>query len=276
MFNLTSIYDTCYRRCSTWHPSIAMHPSALRQLLCPYSIFSRCSPCLSRSWTHNQTSPATMDKCTYLRKYAFPDPSLLDFFLVLVGRLLPPLEIFDTFLIPCMCWRMMTINFDCTPPFSSPKQMVVHVDLLKWDYMHYHPHRTWKWLHATETSHHSPAYIWLDVLCIVTCNKIGTIKCIHISNHIQSNKKYSQWIEYLYRFTHSSLTAHMPIIIIIIIISVLPKTRSFTENSGTKAAILPKDRSSIANSGTKVAVLLEMNRCGIVPLLSVSHSLFSI
>ena len=38
--------------------------------------------------------------------------------------------------------------------------------------------------------------------------------------------------------------------IIIIIVSVLPKGRSFTANSGTKAAILPKGRSSIANSGT--------------------------
>ena len=33
MFNQTSIHDTCYRRCSTWRPSIAMHPSALRQRL---------------------------------------------------------------------------------------------------------------------------------------------------------------------------------------------------------------------------------------------------
>ena len=33
-------------------------------------------------------------------------------------------------------------------------------------------------------------------------------------------------------------------------ISVLPNGRSFTANSGTKAAILPKGRSSIANSGT--------------------------
>ena len=31
---------------------------------------------------------------------------------------------------------------------------------------------------------------------------------------------------------------------------VLPKGRSFTANSGTKAAILPKGRSYIANSGT--------------------------
>ena len=35
-----------------------------------------------------------------------------------------------------------------------------------------------------------------------------------------------------------------------IITSVLPKGRSFTANSGTRAAILPKGRSSIANSGT--------------------------
>ena len=38
MFNLTSIHDSCYRRCSTWCPSMAMHPSALWQQLCPYSI----------------------------------------------------------------------------------------------------------------------------------------------------------------------------------------------------------------------------------------------
>ena len=49
------------------------------------------------------------------------------------------------------------------------------------------------------------------------------------------------------------------------IISVLPKGRSFTGNSGTKTAVLSKDRSSTANSGTKVAVLLEMNRCGSFP-----------
>ena len=35
----------------------------------------------------------------------------------------------------------------------------------------------------------------------------------------------------------------------------MPKGRSFTANSGTKAAVLPKDRSSTANSETKVAVL---------------------
>ena len=57
---------------------------------------------------------------------------------------------------------------------------------------------------------------------------------------------------------------------------VLPKGRSFTANSGTKAAILPKGRSSIANSGTYVAVLLGMNRCVSFPLFSAPHSLFSI
>ena len=61
-----------------------------------------------------------------------------------------------------------------------------------------------------------------------------------------------------------------------IVISVLPKGRSFTANSVTKAAILLKGRSSIANSGTKVAVLLGMNRCGSFPLLSTPHSLFNI
>ena len=39
------------------------------------------------------------------------------------------------------------------------------------------------------------------------------------------------------------------LMVIIIIISVLPKGRSFTAISGTKAAILPNGRFSIANSG---------------------------
>ena len=39
--------------------------------------------------------------------------------------------------------------------------------------------------------------------------------------------------------------------------SVLPKDRSFTANSGTKAAVLNKGRSSTGNKRTQVAVLLE-------------------
>ena len=66
------------------------------------------------------------------------------------------------------------------------------------------------------------------------------------------------------------------LIIIIIIMSVLLKGRSFTASAGTKAAVLPKNRSSTANSRTKVAVLQGMNRCGRFPLLSALHSLFSI
>ena len=58
--------------------------------------------------------------------------------------------------------------------------------------------------------------------------------------------------------------------------SVLPKSRSFAANTGTKAPVLPKSRSSTAISGKrKVVVLLGMNRCG-YPLLSAPHSLFSI
>ena len=58
--------------------------------------------------------------------------------------------------------------------------------------------------------------------------------------------------------------------------SILPKGRSFTSNSGTKAAVLFKGRSSTANWGTQAAVLLEMDRCGSFPLLSAPQSLFSI
>ena len=57
---------------------------------------------------------------------------------------------------------------------------------------------------------------------------------------------------------------------------VLPKGRSFTANSGTKAAVLLKGRSSTANSRTQAAVSLGMDRFGSFPLLSVPHSLFSI
>ena len=49
---------------------------------------------------------------------------------------------------------------------------------------------------------------------------------------------------------------------------VLPKSRSFTADPGTKAAVLPKGRPSVANAGTMVAVLLVMNKCGSFPLLS--------
>ena len=60
--------------------------------------------------------------------------------------------------------------------------------------------------------------------------------------------------------------------------SVQPKGRYFTAKAGTKVAVLSKCRFSTANSGTKVAVLglLGMNRCCGFPLLSASHSLFSI
>ena len=40
--------------------------------------------------------------------------------------------------------------------------------------------------------------------------------------------------------------------------------------------LLPKTRSFTANSGTKAAVLLGIKRCGSFPLLSASYSLFSI
>ena len=58
--------------------------------------------------------------------------------------------------------------------------------------------------------------------------------------------------------------------------SILPKGRSFTVNSETKAAVLRKGKSSTANSGKQAAILLGMDRCGSFPLLSAPHSLFSI
>ena len=56
--------------------------------------------------------------------------------------------------------------------------------------------------------------------------------------------------------------------------SILPKGRSFTVNSETKAPVLIKGRSSTANSGMKATILLGMDRCGSFLLLYTHHSLF--
>ena len=72
-----------------------------------------------------------------------------------------------------------------------------------------------------------------------------------------------------------SLSARL-ILMMMIIMSILAKGKSFTANSGTKAAVLLKGRSSTANSWTRAAVLLGMDRCGSFPLLSAPHSLFSL
>ena len=60
------------------------------------------------------------------------------------------------------------------------------------------------------------------------------------------------------------------------IMSIMSKGRSFTANSGTKAAVLLKGRSSTANSETQAAVLQGIGGCGSFPLLSTPHSLFII
>ena len=58
--------------------------------------------------------------------------------------------------------------------------------------------------------------------------------------------------------------------------SILPKDRSFTTNSGTKAIVLLKCRSSTTSSEIQAAVLLGMDRWRGFPLLSTPHSLFKI
>ena len=80
----------------------------------------------------------------------------------------------------------------------------------------------------------------------------------------------------LSRTGYSAVVVIIIIIIIIIIMSILLKDRFFTANSGTKSAVLLKGRSSTANSENQTAVLLGMDRCGSFPLLSATHSLFSI
>ena len=89
-----------------------------------------------------------------------------------------------------------------------------------------------------------------------------------------------------YKFWHVFLYTLQLLLIYVLILciipkhhyhqSVLPKSKTFTANSGTKAAVLLKGRSSTTNAWTKVAVLLGMDRCSSFPLLSAPHSLFSI
>ena len=85
-------------------------------------------------------------------------------------------------------------------------------------------------------------------------------------------------IDHLFSILYLSLANGILSAIIIVGVSssscVLPKGRSFSANSGTKAAVLHKGRSSTANSGTKVAVLLGINSCGSFLSLSAPHSLF--
>ena len=64
-----------------------MHPSALRQRLCPYSIcfLDVYLVCHGGGLATKRRQPLWTSVHNYLRVYAFPDPCLLDFFF-LVGR----------------------------------------------------------------------------------------------------------------------------------------------------------------------------------------------
>ena len=86
------------------------------------------------------------------------------------------------------------------------------------------------------------------------------------------------YVVYLMQFLCRSVRNFLIVqyIMIIIIMSIPPKGRSFTASPGTKAAVLIKGRSSTANSETQAAVLLSMYRCGSFPLLSAPYSPFSI
>ena len=58
--------------------------------------------------------------------------------------------------------------------------------------------------------------------------------------------------------------------------SILPRAGPSLQTQEPRPAVLLKGRSSTANLGTQAAVLLGMDKCGSFPLLSASHSLFSI
>ena len=64
--------------------------------------------------------------------------------------------------------------------------------------------------------------------------------------------------------------------IIIIIISVLPKGRSFTASAGTKVAVLPKAGLPLQTQEPRLQFYQGLNKCGSFLLLSKPHSLFSI
>ena len=86
-------------------------------------------------------------------------------------------------------------------------------------------------------------------------------KCYTTASIIQSHMAVTIIDSTIYKKFIYLLTNHQDHL------SVLPKGRSFTTNSGTKAAVLPKGRSSTANSGTKVADLIGVHyvdACGCV------------
>ena len=79
------------------HGNASLCPSATTVPI--QHLFPRCLPSLSwRGVTTKRRQPPWT--CTDVWKFAFPDPCLLDSFLV--WWILLPLKIFDTFLIPCI------------------------------------------------------------------------------------------------------------------------------------------------------------------------------
>ena len=58
--------------------------------------------------------------------------------------------------------------------------------------------------------------------------------------------------------------------------SVLPKDRSYTASAGTYTAVLPKADLPLQTQEPRLQFYQGLNRCGSFPLLSASHSLFSI
>ena len=87
----------------------------------------------------------------------------------------------------------------------------------------------------------------------------------------QINEELSQWFNNWFILFCKIVKYKVIFIIIIIIMSVLPKGRSFTASAETKVAVLPK-----AGLPPQTREPMLHNRCGSFLLLSALHSLFSI
>ena len=164
-FNLTSIHDTCYRRCSIWCPSMAMHAFALRQRLCQYSIcFLYVYLVCHGGGLHNQMSSATMNKCTDLRKYYVSRPMYSGLF-SLFWWVLPPLKIFDSFLTPCVYTVCMYVCMYVCSNANPLHYYVIRVprkaDIWRWVWSIFESRTAWADHITCGTS-----------ICIVYCRKL--------------------------------------------------------------------------------------------------------
>ena len=91
-------------------------------------LFPRCLPCLSRRWTHNQTSSATMDKCTS-QKVCISRPMFIRLFFSCFGGYyhLPKYSTF--YLTPCIMSHSLSPSLFLSPIHSLTHSLTLSLSL---------------------------------------------------------------------------------------------------------------------------------------------------